>query len=83
MFQDSLCNEKLCRVDVTEGLLLHARAASPRPIVDVHLGLQVDSVGSRLLGGLDDVNRLIEILIVIGGHLSDQVGGCARPRDVR
>ena len=39
--------------------------------------------GSRLLGGLDDVNRLIEILIVIGGHLSDQVGGCARPRDVR
>lgn len=48
---------------------------------NVHLGLQVD--GSRLLGGLDDVNRLIEILIVIGGHLRDQVGGCARPRDVR
>jgi hypothetical protein len=39
--------------------------------------------GSRLLGGLDDVNRLIEMLIVIGGHLGYQVGGCARPRDVR
>ena len=39
--------------------------------------------GCRLLGGLDDVNRLIEMLIVIGGHHGDQVGGCARPRDVR
>lgn len=46
------------------------RCCSPcLSVGNVHLGLQVDGVGSRLLGGLDDVNRLIEILIVIGGHL--------------
>ncbi len=46
------------------------------------VGLQLDRIRTRVFGGLNDANRLIEVLVVIGGELSNNVDGAARPDSV-
>src|SRR6185312_4851105 len=65
------------------------RSTSPEAFIDLEvglirlqgnrvsrIGLDLDRVGTRLFGLLDDAKRRLNISVVIGRHLGDDVGRC-------